>query len=103
MSRREMPKPSSFTRFSFKSAIFMMFGLLLASLAFPLLLDSLGLKLYYLRVLVFGLTTGFTASYSIFIRDSNKGYTKGFWITFVLLTLLGSFISYFWVFNIYPV
>lgn len=103
MKHRVMPKPSTFTRLSVTSAFMIVFGILLASLVFPLMLDALGLKLYYLRVLVIGLMTGFTTSYSIFVRDSNRGFTKGFWITFLLFSIVGCGISYFWVFDIYPV
>lgn len=103
MKRKVMPKPSTLTRISIVSTLYIFAAMLLASLVFPVILDALGLKLYLLRVLVFGLATGFSVSYSLFVRDSNRGFTKGFWITFLLFTLLACGISYFWVFNIYPV
>ena len=101
MSNRQMPKPSTFTRISIISTIQMFLGILLASLVFPLILDSLGLELLYLRVLVIGLATGLSVAHGLFVRDAKVGYTKGFWITFTLLSVLGCLISYFWVFNIY--
>lgn len=103
MNKKQMPKPSTMTRISFISTIMIFLGILMASLVFPLILDSLGLGLYYLRVLVIGLATGFSTSHGLFVRDAKVGYTKGFWVTFILLTILGCLISYFWVFDIYPI
>lgn len=101
MKQKVKPKPTTLVKFSFKSALFVVLGILLSSLVFPLILDKLGLALLPLRVLAIGATTGFVISYSLYNIDSKRGYTKGFWITFGLVAIVAAFISYFWVYNIY--
>ncbi|HZJ87156.1 MAG TPA: hypothetical protein VFC75_02935 [Erysipelothrix sp.] len=96
-----MKEESSVIKIGVKSAFFMVFSILVATFVFPVLLNTLGLKLYPLRVLVNGLMTGWAFAHTIFIRESNKGYTKGYWIVFILISMLAAYISYFWVYGIY--
>ena len=104
MARRKAEKKtSSITRFSFKSSFIVMFGILASTLGFPLLLDAFGLQLNFLRVIVIGVTSGGVIAYCLYFVDSNKGMRKGFWIVFGLIAILSMFISYYWIFNIYPI
>ncbi|MEG0327293.1 MAG: hypothetical protein RR565_01525 [Erysipelothrix sp.] len=94
-------KKHQFVRFSVKSSLIILFGILLSSLLIPLLLDGLGLQLLPLRVILIGLTTAFVVSYCLYFVDSKRGATRGFWIVFGLVAALSMIISYYWVYEIY--
>lgn len=94
-------KKSSFVFLSVKSAFFIVFMILLSTLGFPLIFDALGLQLLPLRTILIGVTTAFAFCYAVFCIDSDIGFTRRFWILFVLITVLVSVISYFWVYDIY--
>ncbi|QIK69817.1 hypothetical protein G7062_05690 [Erysipelothrix sp. HDW6C] len=101
MKAPRLEKNKSFTNISFKSSLFIIFGILASTLIPKLLLDSLGLQLYPLRVILIALTSAFVVCRCLFFIDSNKGYTRGYWILFALIAILTGFISYFWVYQIY--
>ena len=103
MKKIKPEKKQGVVRFSFKSSLFVVFGILVGTLFFPVLLDSLGLQLLPLRVIMIGLITGFVVSYSLFFIDSDRGVTRNFWVTFAIFAIMSMVISYFWVYNIYYV
>lgn len=101
MKRNDIETKSSFHRFTFKGSVFLLTMILLSTLGFPLLLNSMGLELRFLRVIVIGLVTGFATAYSLYFIDSKRGLTRGFWTVAILVALLAGFLSYFWIFDIY--
>jgi len=96
-----MKEKSSVVKITWKSSLFIILCILAATLVLPNILDLLGLKLYPLRVLVIALATGWSISYTLYFRETNRGYTRGFWIVLILISILAGYISYFWVYDIY--
>ena len=102
--KRPEPKMRANTplvRFSIKSSFLILGTILLSTLGIPILFDALGFTLNPLRVLLIGLATGGSVSYSLFFLDSKRGLTKGFWLVLVIFGSIASLIAYFWVYNIY--
>lgn len=86
---------------SFKGSAFIVLSILISTLVVPVTLELIGLKLLWLRVILIALTTGFSACYAIFFIDSDRGFTKSFWLAFTLLSVISGIIAYYWVFEIY--
>lgn len=99
--KNQTTKESTFVRFSIKSAFIVTFGILAVTLIPQLLFNALGVELFPLRVLLIALGSGFVFSYTLYFVDSKRGFSKSFWIVFVLIALLTGIITYFWVYNIY--
>lgn len=98
---KKEPYRRSVTRFSFKSAFFILFSILLSTFVFPLILDLVGLDLRWLRVLIISLTSAFSFSYSLYVIERKEEIGKNFWIFFIVIALFTAFIAYFWVYDIY--
>lgn len=92
---------SSFVFLSFKSSVFVLFAIFTATFIIPVALDALGIGLLWLRVILIGATTAFAMCYAIFFIDSDKGFTRNFWLGFIVLALISTFIAYYWVFGIF--
>ncbi|QIK57208.1 hypothetical protein G7059_04765 [Erysipelothrix sp. HDW6A] len=99
MMKMQAEKRSGLPRFTFKGSLFLLTAMLLATLVFPVILDSLGLKLYTLRVVVIALTSGLATAFTLFFIDSKRGATRKFWITAGFISILAGIIAYFWIYQ----
>lgn len=97
----EKKKEGGIVFLSFRGSAFILLCVLASTFVIPVLLDAIGLQLLPLRVLLIGLTTAFATCYALFFIDSNRGFTKSFWVAFAFLSLISGFIAYYWVYGIY--
>lgn len=97
----EKNKKGGIVFLSFKGSAFIVLSILVSTFVIPVLLESLGLQLLPLRVLLIAVTTAFSTCYALFFIDSDRGYTKSFWAAFVFLSIISGLIAYYWVYGIY--
>lgn len=100
-NKRLYPEKPTVTRFSFKSAFIILLSILAATLVFPMILDSMGLDLKWLRIIVITLTSAFSFSYCLFVIEKKESINKKFWMFFAVVALFTAIVAYYWVFEIY--
>ena len=85
---------------SFKSAFIIVGSILVGSFFFPAILNQLGLDLKWLRVIVLTALTAFSTCFCFFFIETDKGFSKTFWLTFIVLSFIIGLISVFWIYEI---
>lgn len=97
-SKPQVKTDYNIPRFSLKSSLCIILGAAGSTIVFPYLLSLLGIS--YSTGVVIGntLILGFVLAYVRFFVETNKGFCKKFWMTYIGFGAAFGFISFFWMY-----
>lgn len=93
-------KNTNIPSFSYKSALLILLSAVLGCFLIPYIFQQFNVNWKGLFVLTSSIIPAYTTAYCLYFIESNQRFNRSFFITFVLLSFIIGFISFFWIYDL---